>query len=56
MNVDNVVQIWLDAEEELRNGNEATAIQLKEKCSIEFDKLSDKDKVIVQDELDNLAG
>ena len=55
MNKDEIIQLWLDAEEELRNGNELQAINLKTKFSNEWTKLSVDDKKEVTNELENLA-
>ena len=55
MITETVIQLWLDAEEELRNGNVKKAIDLKEKFSNEFSKLSLDDKKEVTNELENLA-
>lgn len=56
MNKDEVVQLWLDAEEELRNENDDKCLEMKAQFSKEFDKLSKEDKQYVKDELDSLAG
>ena len=56
MDNDDVIQLWLDAEEELRNDNEVIALNLKTKFSNEFSKLSLDDKQYVTNELENLAG
>ena len=55
MNKDEVIQLWLDAEEELRNGNEGKCLELKDKFSNEWAKLSLDDKQEVTNELENLA-
>ncbi len=55
MNKDEVIQLWLDAEEENRNGNEAKCLELKDKFSNEWTKLSLDDKQEVTNELENLA-
>jgi len=52
---DEVIQLWLDAEEELRNGNELQAINLKTKFSNEWTKLSLDDKQYVNDYLEDVA-
>ena len=44
MNKDKVIQLWLDAEEELRNDNEKKCLDLKEEFSNEWEKLSLDDK------------
>ena len=53
--VDEVIQLWLDAEEENRNGNEEKCLELKDRFSNEFSKLSLDDKKEVTNELENLA-
>ena len=53
--VDEVIQLWLDAEEENRNGNEEKCLELKDRFSNEFGKLSLDDKKEVTNELENLA-
>jgi hypothetical protein len=59
MKRDEVVQMWLDAEEENRKHTaegEAKCLELKDQFLVEYDKLSDEDKQDVDDELDSLAG
>lgn len=56
MNKDELIQLWLDAEEENRKGNDKKCLEMKVIFSDEFDKLSDEDKQYVKDELDRLAG
>jgi hypothetical protein len=53
---DKVIQLWLDAEEELRNGNDLKCIQLKTQFSIEWGKLTLDDKQYVNDYLDSVGG
>ena len=56
MNKEEIQQIWLDAEEELRNENDNKCLELKDKFSEEYDKLSDEDKQDVKDYIDSVAG
>ena len=53
--VDEVIQLWLDAEEENRNGNEEKCLELKDRFSNEFSKLSLDDKKEVTEEMDCFA-
>lgn len=55
-NVDKVIQLWLDAEEELRKGNEDKCLELKAKFSKEFDKVTPDDKLEIKDYLESIAG
>jgi len=55
MSKDEVIEIWLDAEEELRNENEDKGVELKEKFTEEFSKLSKSDQEDVKAEAENLA-
>jgi len=55
METDDVIQLWLDAEEENRNGNEEKCLELKDIFSNEFSKLSLDDKKEVTNKLENLA-
>lgn len=55
-NVDRVIQLWLDAEEENRNGNHKKCLELKAKFSKEFDKVTPDDKLEIKDTLESLAG
>jgi hypothetical protein len=55
-NVDRLVNLWLDAEEENRNGNDEKCLEMKDKFSKGVDKLSKVDQQEVRDELDSLAG
>ena len=50
-----IVQLWLDADEELRNGNDDKCNQLKEEFSNEFGKLCLDDKKEVIQYLEDLA-
>ena len=56
MNKDEVIQLWLDAEEELRKSNDEKCLELKKQFSNEWGKLSLDDKQYVNDELESLAG
>lgn len=56
MSKDELVQLWLDAEEENRLGNDEKCLEMKDKFSKEVDKLSKADQQEVRDELDDLAG
>jgi hypothetical protein len=53
--VDEVIQLWLDAEEENRNGNEEKCLELKDRFSNEFSKLSLDDKKEVTEHLESIA-
>jgi hypothetical protein len=58
MKKEDIIQLWLDAEEENRKHTaegEAKCLELKTQFSEEFDKLSDQDKQDVKDELESLA-
>lgn len=55
-NVDKVIQLWLDAEEELRKGNEDKCLELKTKFYKEFDKVTPDDKLEIKDYLESVAG
>lgn len=55
-NVDRVVYLWLDAEEELRRGNDAKCLELKAKFSKEFDKVTADDKREIVDYLESVGG
>ena len=50
-----VIQLWLDAEEENRKGNELECIRLKTQFSIEFSKLCLDDKKYVNEYLEDVA-
>jgi len=52
MNKDEIIQLWLDAEEENRKGNPIIAINLKTKFSNEWTKLSLDDKQEITNELE----
>tara|TARA_R110000803_G_C11946229_1_gene317137 strand:- start:839 stop:1009 length:171 start_codon:yes stop_codon:yes gene_type:complete len=56
MDKDEIVQLWLDAEEQTRKGNPRITVNLKTKFSNEWAKLSLDDKQAVTNELENLAG
>lgn len=56
MNKDEIVQLWLDAEEELRNDNDDKCLEMKEKFSKEFDELSKEDQEYVKDYIDSVGG
>ena len=58
MNKENVIDLWLDAEEENRKHTqegENKCIELKDQFSVEFEKLSDEDKEYVNDYLESVA-
>jgi hypothetical protein len=55
MNKDELIQLWLDAEEENRNQNDEKCIEMKNKFAKEFDKLSKEDKQYVEDYLESCA-
>lgn len=55
MNKDAIIQLWLDAEEENRNGNDKKCQELKEQFSNEWEKLSLNDKQYVNDYLESVA-
>jgi len=52
---DEIVQLFLDAEEELRNGNDDKCLDLKDQFSEEYKKLSDEDKQYVEDYLESVG-
>jgi len=56
MNKDEIVQLWLDAEEENRNGNDEKCLEMKEQFSNEFSKLDLDDKKYVTEYLEDVAG
>lgn len=56
MNKEEIVQLWLDAEEENRKHTqegENKCLELKDKFSVEYNKLSDEDKQYVEDYLES---
>ena len=58
MNKDEMVDLWLDAEEENRKHTPEgiqKCLELKEQFSNEFEKLSDEDKQYVKDYLDSVG-
>ena len=55
MLVDAVIELWLDAEEELRNGNDEKCCELKDKFIVECEKLSAEDKQYISDYLESVA-
>ena len=50
-----VIQLFLDAEEELRNGNDDKCLELKAQFQEELKHLSDKDKQYVREYLEDLG-
>ena len=56
MTKDAIIQLWLDAEEENRNGNDEKCLELKDKFSEEVKNLSKDDQEYVADYLEDLAG
>jgi hypothetical protein len=59
MKKEDVLQLWLDAEEENRKHTQegdAKSLELKDKFSNEYDKLSLEGKAYVNVELINIAG
>ena len=52
---DEVVELFLNAEEELRNGNDNKCLDLKEQFSDEYEKLSNEDKQYVKDYLESVG-
>jgi hypothetical protein len=55
MDKESLVELWLEAEEENRKDNSAKCLELKEKFSQEYNKLSLEDKEFVRDELESLG-
>jgi hypothetical protein len=55
MNKDEAIQLWLDAEEELRCGNDDKCLEMKEKFSQGFDELSKEDQQYTKDYLESVA-
>jgi|TARA_R110000851_G_scaffold268106_1_gene420769 hypothetical protein len=58
MNKDEVIQLWLNAEEENRKHTqegEEKCIELKDKFSDEYEKLSNEDKQHVESYLESVA-
>ena len=51
-----IIQLWLDAEEENRNGNHLMVLLIKERFSNEFTKLTLDDKKYVTEYLEDVAG
>lgn len=56
MSKEAVVQLWLDAEEENRNGNDEKCLELKDEFSTQFSKLGLDDKQYVNDYLESVGG
>ena len=58
MKKDEVVQLWLDAEEENRKhtqDGEDKCLKLKEQFSVEYEKLSNEDKQYVKEYLESVG-
>jgi hypothetical protein len=56
MSKDEVIQLWLDAEEENRKGNDAKCNELKGRFCEEFGDLSKDEQEHVKEYLDDVAG
>ena len=56
MNAEQLIDLWLDAEEELRNGNDEKCLEMKELFMKEKENLSDEDKEFVEDYLMSVGG
>lgn len=56
MSKEGLIQLWLDAEEENRIGNDEKCLEMKDKFTKEVDNLSEEDQQYVKDYLDDLAG
>ena len=54
--VNSVIELWLEAEEENRLGNDKKCQDLKKQFSNEWEKLSLVDKQYVVDYLDEIGG
>ena len=52
---DKVIQLWLDAEEENRKGNDEKCLELKDQFSSEWEKLTLDDKQYVNDYLESVG-
>jgi len=51
-----IIQLWLDAEEELRKDNDDKCLELKEQFQEEYSKLSKEDKQYVDDYIESVGG
>jgi len=52
---DEIIDLWLEAEEELRKGNDDKCMKLKDEFAERYDKLNKKDKEYVKDYLDSVG-
>jgi ribosome assembly protein YihI (activator of Der GTPase) len=55
MKREDIIQLFLDAEEELRNGNEDKCLELKAQFQEELKKLSKEDEQYVREYLEDLG-
>jgi hypothetical protein len=55
MTKETLIDLWLDAEEELRNGNDEKCLEMKELFFIEKERLSNIEKEYIKDYLDSIG-
>ena len=55
MSNEELIQLWLDAEEQLRKGDDDKCLEMKKKFIGEYNKLSEKDKDFICDYLDSVG-
>jgi hypothetical protein len=54
--VDDVQQLWMDAEDALREGDDDKCLELKESFAANYELLSDEDKKSVEEYLESVGG
>lgn len=55
MKVDDIIQLWVDAEDALREGNDSKCVKLKDEFSSEFSTLSGEDQKEVSEYLESIG-
>tara|TARA_R100000742_G_C4253838_1_gene71923 strand:+ start:73 stop:243 length:171 start_codon:yes stop_codon:yes gene_type:complete len=55
MKTENIIELWLDAEEELRKGNDDRCMELKDEFSKRYQKINKKEQDYVKDYLDSIG-
>ena len=53
MDKEKLIELWLEAEEELRNGNNDKCIEIKDSFSEQLAKLNNEEQKYVKDYLDS---